>query len=128
LFRTVLRRQYFPPAWKNVCLVLFVKPPRRIQKPTAVQYLGEPIQRVETARYLGVTLDTQLNLSALVNQVGKKAAQGLGVLGLLLNRINGLSVRNGVLLYNHLIRPMMDYACPIWRSAAGSHVWKLQVL
>jgi hypothetical protein len=27
-----------------------------------------------------------------------------------------------------LIRPMMDYACPIWRSAASSHVRNLQVL
>jgi hypothetical protein len=33
-----------------------------------------------------------------------------------------------VLLYKQLIRPMMDYACPIWRSAASSHVKKLQVL
>jgi hypothetical protein len=38
--------------------VLFVKAARRIQKPREVQFLGEPIQWVETARYLGVTLDT----------------------------------------------------------------------
>ena len=30
----------------------------------------------------------------------------------LLNRKSDLSVRNGVLLYMQLIRPMMDYACP----------------
>jgi hypothetical protein len=40
----------------------------------------------------------------------------------LLNRRSGLSVRNGVLLHKQLIRPMMDYACPIWRSTARSHV------
>jgi hypothetical protein len=105
--------------------VLFVKAARRIQKPRAVQFLREPIQWVETARYLGVTLDTQLTWSAHVNQVGKKAAQRLGVLGPLLNRRSGLSVRNGVLLYKQLIHPMMDYACPIWRSTACSHVRKL---
>jgi hypothetical protein len=33
-----------------------------------------------------------------------------------------------VLLYTQLIRPMMDYACPIWRAAARSHIKKLQVL
>jgi hypothetical protein len=108
--------------------LLFVKAARRIQRPRAVQFLGEPIQWVETARYLGVTLDTQLTWSAHVNQVGKEAAQRLGVLSPLLNRRSGLSVRNGVLLYKQLIRPMMEYACPIWRSAAGSHVQKLQVL
>jgi hypothetical protein len=84
----------------NSTAVLFVKAARRIQKPRAVQFLGELIQRVETARYLGVTLDTQLTWSAHVNQVGKKAAQRLGVLGPLLNRRSGLSVRNGVLLYS----------------------------
>jgi hypothetical protein len=46
----------------------------------------------------------------------------------LLNRKSDLSVRNGVLLYEQLIRPMMVYACPTWRSAARSHARKMQVL
>jgi hypothetical protein len=93
-----------------------------------MQFLGEPVQWFETARYLGVTHDIQLIWSAHVNQVGKKAAQRLGVLGPLVNRRSGLSIRNGVLLYKQLIRPMMYYACPIWKSAARTHVRKLKVL
>jgi hypothetical protein len=50
------------------------------------------------------------------------------MLGPLLNRKSDLFVRNGVLLYKQLIRPMMDYACPAWRSAARSHVQRMQVL
>ena len=50
------------------------------------------------------------------------------MLGPLLNRKSDLSIRNGVLLYKQLIRPMMDYACPAWRSTAHSHVRRLQVL
>jgi hypothetical protein len=50
------------------------------------------------------------------------------MLGPVLNRKSDLSVRNGVLLYKQLIRPKMDYACPAWRSAARTHVRKLQVL
>jgi hypothetical protein len=38
------------------------------------------------------------------------------------------SIRNDVLLYKKLIRPMMDYACPVWRFAARSHIMKLQLL
>jgi hypothetical protein len=116
-----------PSTLKKHCL-LFVKAARHIQKPRAVQFLGKPIQWVETARYLGVTLDTRLTWSAHVNQIEKKAFQRLGVLGPLLNRRSGLSVRNGVLLYKQLIRPMIDSACPIWRSAARSHIRNLQVL
>ena len=50
------------------------------------------------------------------------------MLGPLLNRKSDLSFRNGVLLYNQLIRHMMDYACPALRSAARTHVRRLQVL
>ena len=50
------------------------------------------------------------------------------MLGLLLNRKSDLSVRNGALLYKQLIRPMMDYVCPAWRSAARIHVQRLKVL
>jgi hypothetical protein len=53
---------------------------------------------------------------------------GMGILGPLLKRNSDLSVRNGVLLYKQLIRPMMDYACPAWRSPARSHVRRLHVL
>ena len=36
--------------------MLFAKTSRRIRKPRAVQLFGEPIQWVDNARYLGVTL------------------------------------------------------------------------
>jgi hypothetical protein len=101
---------------------------RRIQKPRPVQIFGEPILSFDAARYLGVILDTRLTWSSHIDQARKKAAQGLGVLGPLLHRRSGLSIRNGVLLYKQLIRPMMDYGCPVWRPAAHSHVRKLQVI
>ena len=50
------------------------------------------------------------------------------MLGPVLNWKSDLSVRNGVMLYKQLIRPMMDYACPAWRYAARTHVRRLQVI
>jgi len=50
------------------------------------------------------------------------------MLGPLLNRKSDLSVRNRVLLYKQLIRPLMDYVSPACKSAAHSNVQKLQVL
>jgi hypothetical protein len=93
-----------------------------------VALFGEPIVWVNTARYQGVTLDKRLTWSTNIDHVRKKASQRLGVLGLLFNRRSGLSIRNGVLLYRQLIRRMINYACPVWRSAARSHIRKLQVL
>ena len=31
-----------------------------------------------------------------------------------------------MMLYRQLIRPMMDYACPVWRHAADSHLQRRQ--
>jgi len=52
----------------------------------------------------------------------------MDMLGPFRNRKSDLSVRNGVLLYKQLIRPLMDYAYPEWKSGARSHVRRLQVL
>jgi hypothetical protein len=45
-----------------------------------------------------------------IDQVRKKTSQRMGMLGPLLNRKSDFSVRNGLMLYKQLIRPMMDYA------------------
>jgi hypothetical protein len=100
----------------------------RIQPPLPVALFSEPIVWVDTAPYLGVTLDKRLTWSTHIDQVRNKASQRLGVLGPLLNRRSDLSIRNGVLLFRQLIRLMMDYACPTWRSAARCHIRELQVL
>ena len=59
-----------------------------------------------------VTLYTRLTWSSHIDQVRKRTAQMMGMLGPLLNRKCDLSVRNAVLLCKQLIRPLMDYACP----------------
>ena len=76
----------------------------------------------------GVTLDKRLTWWPHIDQVRKKTAQRMRMVGPLLNRKSYLSVRNGVLLYKQLTRPMMDYACAAWRSAARTHARRLQVL
>jgi hypothetical protein len=60
-----------------------------IQKLRPFQFLREPVECLGTARYLGVTLDTRLTWMAQVN-LRRQAVEGLGVLGPLLNKRNGL--------------------------------------
>jgi hypothetical protein len=66
---------------------------RHIQNPRPVALFDEPIVCVDTACYLGVTLDKRLTWSSHIDQVRKKASQRLGVLGPLSNRRCGLSIR-----------------------------------
>ena len=60
----------------------------------------------------GVTLNKRLNWSPHIEQVSRRTGQRMDLLVPLLNRRSDLSIRNGVLLYKQLIRPLMDYACP----------------
>jgi len=108
--------------------IILARAGRRFMYLWPVTLFGEPIEWVEATRYLGVTLDIRLTWSSHIDQVRKRTAQRMGMLCPLLNRKSDLSVRNGVLLYKQLIRPLMEYECPAWRSAACSHVRRLQVL
>jgi len=108
--------------------IIFARAGRHFIQPRSVTFFGEPINWVDTVRYLGVTLDKRLTWSPHIQQVSRRTAQRMGLLGPLLNRRSDLSIRNGVLLYKQPIRPLMDYACTAWRSAARTHVRRLQVL
>jgi len=50
------------------------------------------------------------------------------MLGPLLNMRSELSVKHGILPYKQLIRPMIDDACPAWRSDAHTHCLRLHIL
>jgi len=108
--------------------MIFASAGRRFIQPRPITLFGEPIQWVETTPFLWVTLDKRLIWSPHIVQVRKKTAQMMGLLGPHLNRKSDLSVRNGVLLYMQLFRPMMDNECPARRSAARTHVRRLQIL
>jgi hypothetical protein len=49
----------------------------------------------------------------------------MGMLVLLLKRRSVLSIRNGVLLYKNLIRPVMEYVSPAWRFAYSTHARRM---
>jgi len=93
-----------------------------------VTLFGEPINWVDTIRYLGVTLAKRLTWSPHIEEVLRRTAQRMGLLGPLLNRRSDVSIRNGVLLYKQLFRPLMDYVSPGYWSAARTHIRRLQVL
>jgi hypothetical protein len=58
----------------KISAMLFVKNGRRVPKPRSLRLFREPIEWVDTARYLGVTLDRRLTWSKHIDQVKKKAA------------------------------------------------------
>ena len=106
---------------KNMAM-LFAEADRRIPKTRPVQLLGsQSIGLIPSVIWRWPSIHG-FYLVDSYHLVEKESG------ALLLNRRSGLSTRNGVLLYKQLIRPMMDYSCPVWRSASHCHIRKMAVL
>ena len=86
----------------NICrstAIIFPRAGRRLIQPRPVTLFGEPIKWVDTTRFIEVTLHKRPTWSPHIDQVRKKTARRMGMLGPLLNRKSDLSFRNGVLVY-----------------------------
>jgi hypothetical protein len=68
---------------------------------------------VDTVRYIGVILG---------DQVGRKAAEIVGLLDTVLDVGSVLSVVKGLTVYKQLLVPVTDCACPICVCSTRTHV------
>ena len=98
--------------------IIFSRAGRHFIHSRSVTGFGKPTKWVDTTRYVGMTLEKRLIWTPYIDQVSRRTAQRLGLLGPLLNKKSDLFIRYGDLLYKQLIRQMMDYACPSGRYAA----------
>jgi hypothetical protein len=60
--------------------IIFARAGLRFIQPRSVTLFWEPIELVDTTRYLGVTIDTRLTWSPYIDHVRNMAAQRLGIL------------------------------------------------
>jgi len=77
------------------------------------QYTIQNIQihEVQQAKYLGVTFNAKLKWSDHIQIICKKANS---VLGFLHQNFNTCPVKVKSLLYQSLVRPILEYACTVW--------------
>jgi exonuclease III len=86
---------------------------------------NEPIEYVETFKYLGVNIDNHLRFEDHVSYVIRKIATKINYLGRM-SRI--LSLHTKKLIYNCIIAPHFDYCASILWNASNENVKKLQLL
>ena len=101
---------------------------RRTETPSPVVMFGETIPWVNQTRYLGLIMDKQLTWKPHVDHVRKKAWGGMAALRSIMGRSGKLSLKNKILLYKTMIRPIMTYAAPVWGHARRSTMDKLQIV
>lgn len=80
------------------------------------------INRVESTKFIGVTLDSKLTWSNHIRHTRQKVARGVGVLRKV-RRL--LSEKTMLTLYNSLIFPYFIYCIEVWGNAAHKYLWLL---
>lgn len=101
--------------------------PRR-RPPLHLQLNGQELPWRNTAKYLGVTLDKKLTWKAHIEDLRNRACARMTKLYPILNADSSLDAATGIRTYCSLVRPIMEYASPIWAYAANIHLKKLQVV
>ncbi|GBN97299.1 putative RNA-directed DNA polymerase from transposon X-element [Araneus ventricosus] len=85
-----------------------------------------PIPWKNETKCLGVTLDKGLTYKTHVAEVKNKVAAVNKKQYYVMGKNSKLSLRNKLLLYKTLMRPIMSYASPVWGAAAKTHINKLE--
>jgi len=106
-------------------IILFRSHRKPSPREFALEMAGTPLLRVESARFLGVTVDSHLSWREHINFIAKKLAKNIGIL----YRVSHLLPEAARLnLYNSLILPYLTYCNMIWASNYDSRISKLIIL
>lgn len=135
LQKSLIRIENFFDKWKikinptKTQAVIFPYDGRRRRNPTTQLTLnGIQIPFANSAKYLGVTLDRRLRFGPHIGEIRTKATKCMAALYPLIGRRSFLSVKNKLLIYRAVIRPVLTYASPIWCTSAVSNRKQLQVI
>ena len=99
---------------------------KRINHHIPVTINGKTIPYENSAKYLGMTLDTKLKWKEHV----KKKREELGIkyrkLYWLLGRNSQLSTYNKIIIYNQILKPVWVYGIQLWGCAKQTHIDTIQ--
>lgn len=84
------------------------------------------IKPSNVVKYLGMLLDDKLTHKQHIEKACSKAYQIKNLWYPLIRAKSKLSIKNKILLYKAMIKPILLYASPIWSNAAKSSITKIQ--
>ncbi len=85
---------------------------------------GLPLERVETFKYLGLLLSTDLSWSRHIESVCSRAKKVLGLLyRQYYNHVDTKAIRQ---LYISLVRPHLEYGCTVWDPHTSKDIKALE--
>jgi hypothetical protein len=75
---------------------------------------GDTIERVQTFKYLGILLETTLNLDSAVEHLATATTHSLFALNLRCAKLRIMDVQLHCDLFNTLVRSTSSYVCEVW--------------
>lgn len=99
---------------------------KKIRDHLPVTINGNIISYANTAKYLGMTLDTKLHWKEHVKKKREELELKYRKLYWLLGRNSQLSVPNKVLLYKQILKPVWVYGIQLWGCAKLCHINSIQ--
>ena len=78
-----------------------------------------PIPRVQSVKFLGVMVSSNLSWLEHILYISKKISRNLGILNKIKNNFPSFIIK---LLYNSLIRPYLTYCITLWGNSCKSHI------
>uniref|UniRef100_A0A6G5AC88 Putative tick transposon n=1 Tax=Rhipicephalus microplus TaxID=6941 RepID=A0A6G5AC88_RHIMP len=91
----------------------------------SILYKQEPIQQVDSIKYLGIIYNDKLNWSPHIEYITTKAQRAPGLLHKLSNRKYGLRRHTLITLYKMYMRPIMEFGCILF---SGGPAYKTKPL
>lgn len=92
-----------------------------------INVLGHDCPWLPAAKYLGVFLDKRLTFARHVDHALNKTGKVTRALYSVLNRRSRLFIKNKLLIFKTILRPVYTYGCQVWGGCADTHLKKLQV-
>jgi exonuclease III len=110
--------------------ILFTKSNKmkKLSENNRISINGNNLEWKNTAKYLGVSLDTKLTFKSHIAESHLKARKGMATLYPLLKKSSPLNRSSKLLLYKLYIRPILTYGCPVFTNCANTHLNTLQIL
>ena len=112
---------------KKKCKILRIsnKHKAKLDKYPIVLFGGQVLKRVDSHKYLGVTMDSKLTWRQHVTETAERAEKRLKLILRLCDTKRGVSQRLLILLYESCVRPILEYASEVWGDVSRTNVQRL---
>lgn len=100
---------------------------KKIEQRTPITINGSTIPYSNTAKYLGMTLDTKLRWKEHIKKKCEELRLKYRKMYWILGRKSKLTVHNKLLLYKQVLKPIWTYGVQLWGCTRPSNTSRIQV-